>query len=118
MSTLDVFNHFKKRGLITRESARSLRVPLVDALVAAHGELVLDFAGVQAVTPPFLDELLREVREAIKAVEPRPKVTLIHVPVRLSPGFAAIGQSHGTLIRPTSPNAPSSSWEIQDFSVT
>lgn len=117
MSTLNVFNHFNKHGLVTRESARSLRVPLINALAAAPGELVLDFRGIQAVTPSFLDELLRVVRDAIQAVDPRPRVILTNVPARLSPGFTAIGRSRGTSIRQTTPDASSTTWEIQDFSV-
>jgi DNA-binding MarR family transcriptional regulator len=52
--------------LVTRNAGRQVAAHLGELF---HGDtsLVLDFAGVEAVTPPFLDELLRLLRAEMAA---------------------------------------------------
>jgi hypothetical protein len=92
MAQLKVHEVLRKRALITRESA----APIRDALLrrAATEDVVLDFAGIQAVTPSFVDEILAAVEEALATASRRDiKVTFLNPPTRLSSKFAAIGRA-------------------------
>lgn len=92
MRTIKVFDLLRKRALITRESAGALG----EALAAApnEAEVALDFTGVEAVTPSFVDEVLRLVEEAL-AREGRAefRVMFLYPPTRLSSKFAAVGRA-------------------------
>lgn len=54
------------RVLATRNAGRKVATELSDA-IAHHPAVAVSFANVEAVTPPFLDELLRAVRGMLSA---------------------------------------------------
>lgn len=54
------------RVLATRNAGRKVATDLSDA-IEEHPAVVVSFADVEAVTPPFLDELLRVVRGVLSA---------------------------------------------------
>ena len=106
---IQIHDLLKRRAVITRHSARAIGEALRSALEGAKGELIVDFAGVEAVTPSFVDELLSVIEE-VTATESRIAVRLLFVnlPTRLSAKFAAIGRARGVEIREAQPG----SWTI------
>lgn len=108
MGTIRLYDLLRRRALITRESAATLRQTLASA-VEADGELVVDFAEVDAVTPSFIDELLALIEDAARqAGRPGLRALFLNAPTRLSAKFLAIGKGHGTRMVETGTN----SWEI------
>ena len=97
MTVLRVHDVFQQRALVTRDSARKL----AKALAGEPGDedAVADFAGIEAVTPSFVDELLGSVlREwAGRELTPR-RLVFTNVPTRLSLKFAAIGRARSIRI--------------------
>lgn len=93
MKDLKVYDLLRKRALITRESAAKIG----DALAEAwdEGRLIVDFAGVDAVTPSFVDEILTMVETVLRGKnQVDPAVIFVHPPTRLSAKFAAVGRAH------------------------
>ena len=93
MSAVMVYSLARKRALITRESAQIIG----KALVAASDEspLVVDFAGIEAVTPSFVDELLAVVEHILKeSGQAEATAVFLNPPTRLSEKFAAVGRAH------------------------
>jgi hypothetical protein len=95
MKTLKVFELLRKRALVNRGSARAIGEAL-SGLVADDKEgLTLDFQGVDAVGPSFVDETLTVVDEAFQRVGTRPsRIVFLNPPTRLSAKFAAVGRAH------------------------
>jgi len=54
--------------LASRDTGRTIGAALADAL--RESSLLLDFTGVEVVTPPFLDEVLRAVHGSLSRQEP------------------------------------------------
>jgi hypothetical protein len=99
MRTLKIFDLIGKRVLVTRDSARSIRRELALALDEGNGEVVLDFAGVDGLTPSFLDETLSVVEECIQNTgQHQLRLIITHPPTQLSSKFAAVGRGHGLVI--------------------
>jgi len=98
VTEIKVFDLLQRRALITRESAHVIEEAMRPS-IADHGEVVLDFSGVDAVTPSFVDEILGIIG---KAVSERPerqiRVVFLNSPTRLSTKFAAVGRGHGAQI--------------------
>jgi len=63
--------------------------------MAQTGSLTLDFEGVEAMTPSFVDELLGVLGEAVNdnTGEHPQQLTLLHTPTRLSEKFIAIARA-------------------------
>ena len=69
---------------------------LVDALGHGEQELVLDFKGVEGLTPSFFDEVLSMVEEVTtRPAETRAQVRIENPPTKLSSKFAAVARAHG-----------------------
>jgi len=47
----------QRKILVTRESASAVR-EAIESSISAEGEVALDFSGIDAVTPSFVDEIL------------------------------------------------------------
>jgi len=95
VALVPVFRQFEKRALITRESARELQETLASLFQREEPEIILDFAGVDAVTPSFIDELLNAIDELRDVSRLRKlQLTFRNVPTRLSAKFEAIGRTH------------------------
>lgn len=85
---------------MTRDSARSMARELSRALMAGHGEIVLDFSGVNGITPSFLDETLGLIQDALDDARlDRLLVRVLNPPTRLTAKFEAVGRGRGLLIR-------------------
>ncbi len=100
-TTIRLFDLLQKRALVTRASARSLESQLAGTKVSNNGSLdiALDFQGIEAVTPSFVDEILGVVMEAgTRSAAKSLRVTFIHPPTRLSSKFSAIARARGVVI--------------------
>ena len=96
MGSLKIFDLVGKRVLVTRSSARALAPDLADALSEGDGEVTLDFAGVDGLTPSFLDEILSVLEESALALgRGQLRVEVTNSPTQLSSKFAAVGRAHG-----------------------
>lgn len=105
MVPLQVYKLIPRRALITRESARVLKEPLIAAMNGEVAELKLDFAGVEAVTPSFVDELITVLGEIAHLKKLGFQVSFLNPPTRLSEKFLAIARGHGLIISESSPGA-------------
>jgi hypothetical protein len=111
METIGVYDLLQRRALITRESARSIAGPLSAALELCEGEVALDFSGVEAVTPSFVDEVLGVIYETLKAGERSSlRVTVLNPPTRLSAKFAAVGRGRRLRIS----ESPGGAWTVTE----
>jgi hypothetical protein len=98
--SLRVYDVVRKRALVTRQSARAVGDALAAALESPRGEVVLDFSGIDAVTPSFVDEALGSIEEMLgKSRRNQLRVVFVNPPTRLSAKFAAIGRARGLEIK-------------------
>ncbi len=108
MRTIEVFQFLQRKILVTRESASAVR-DAINSSIKSDGEVTLDFSGIDAVTPSFVDELLAMIDDARSSAARREvRVVFAHAPTPLSAKFLAIGKRHGA----TMSQAGSDAWEI------
>lgn len=93
MSIVNVHSLFKRRALVTRESAEALRDSIVEASEGT-GKVTLDLKGIEAVTPSFIDQILLIVGESLGRGSNEFEILVLNPPTRLSSRFAAIGRAH------------------------
>ena len=113
MRTIEVFHFLQRKVLVTRESASAVH-DAIDSAIKADGEVTLDFTGIDAVTPSFVDEIFALIDDA-RAGSSRPEVRVIfsHAPTPLSGKFLAIGRRHGA----TMSQSGSDAWEITSVGI-
>ncbi len=99
MTTLKVHQLLQKRALVTRQSALPIAQALATANIDEIAEVVLDFTGVEAVTPSFVDEVLGVFQSSLRRTGPNPLTILVtNSPTRLSSKFSAIARARGLQI--------------------
>jgi hypothetical protein len=110
MRTIEVFQLLQRKILVTRESASAVREAIVSS-IKADGEVTLDFGGIDAVTPSFVDEIVGIIDDA-RASSSRREVRVVfsHAPMPLSAKYLAIGKRH----RATMSQLTSDAWEIKN----
>ena len=75
-----------------------------------EGKLTIDFAGVDALAPSFVDELLKVLRFTLKDTgRGKFQVSFTNMPTSLSSKFAAIARAYDLKITEVSPG----SWLIE-----
>ncbi|MHB8392647.1 MAG: STAS-like domain-containing protein [Acidobacteriaceae bacterium] len=111
MRPVEVFKHLQRKILVTRGSATALR-PEIELSIKADGQVVLDFTGIDAVTPSFVDEILGIIDDA-RADSSRRELRVIfrHTPTSLTEKFLAIGKRHGAKMSQSGADA----WEITNI---
>lgn len=101
-NNIQLFDALHRKVLVTRESARSLESQIKGSEVRDGVlDVVLDFAGIEAVTPSFVDEILGviiETSEPNGATSPGVRVTFTHPPTQLSSKFLAIARARGVTL--------------------
>lgn len=108
MRTIEVFQFLQRKILVTRESASAVR-DAIESAIRADGEVTMDFSGIDAVTPSFVDEILGMIDDARAGSSRREvRVVFVHTPTPLSTKFLAIGKRHGVTIS----QSGSEAWEI------
>jgi hypothetical protein len=84
MRTIEVFQLLQRKILVTRESASAVR-EAIEPSIRADGEVTLEFSGIDAVTPSFVDGILGIIDDA-RANSSRQEVRVVfsHAPTPLS----------------------------------
>jgi hypothetical protein len=104
---MDVYRLLERRALVSRGAARTI-VAALKSQTSRHSQtLELDFSGIDAVTPSFVDELLSGLSARDFAGYER--LRFIRPPSRLSEKFQAIGRARGLQMEET----PDGEWVIQ-----
>jgi len=110
MQTIEVFQLLQRKILVTRESASAVR-EVIESSIRKEGEVALDFSGIDAVTPSFVDEILGIIDDARASASRREvRVVFSHAPTPLSAKYLAIGKRHRSTMSQSAPNA----WEIKN----
>jgi hypothetical protein len=113
MRTVELFQLLQRKILVTRESASAVR-DVIETSIRAEGEVVLDFSGIDAVTPSFVDEILGIIDDArTKSARREVRVLFSHAPTPLSAKYLAIGKRHGARMS----QSASDDWEIKSAAV-
>ncbi len=102
-----VFELYKRPVLVTRDSAHIIGDILGTEYLDNNGELYLDFQGIEAVTPSFIDELIG-ILESKVANNQEFKVILVNFPTRLTSKYSAIGRGRHIKIDEIQPGQ----WEL------
>jgi len=93
MQTLRIFDLVPRKALVARATARELGAAIEGALNRSGDAIELDFSGVEAVTPSFVDEILGIIQTVVDGggvgLE---RIIVSHPPTRLSSKFEAIGR--------------------------
>lgn len=100
MVAIRVYDILHKRALITRGSVEAIRQALSRG--EAGTPLTLDFSGIDAVTPSFVDELLALLDEFLSE---QGQIIFLSPPTRLSAKFSAIARARGLDIVESDGNA-------------
>jgi uncharacterized protein DUF4325 len=95
---VQIHDLLRRRVLVTRASAHEIEPALEELAEAGRPEIELDFRGVEAVTPSFLDEILRIIETIFARGEWVVDIVILNPPTRLSSKFLAVGNSHGLAI--------------------
>lgn len=102
MKALKIHDLLPKRALVTRESADSIRSALAGMKAGPEQDLTIDFSGVEAITPAFIDELLWILKEALKKdIAHQSQIVFVNLPTRLSSKFAVLARAHEMEVRET-----------------
>lgn len=100
MVAIRVYDILHKRALITRGSVEAIRQVLSRG--EADTPLTLDFSGIDAMTPSFVDELLSLLDEFLSK---EGQIIFLSPPTRLSAKFSAIARARGLKIIESGGNA-------------
>jgi len=103
MATIKIYDLLRRRALVTRKSARAIKDFLVVPVDPEGTALVLDFSGIEAVTPSFVDEIITVLGETASVDRTGLRVVFLNPPTRLSGKFLAIARRHGLHIIESSP---------------
>jgi len=110
MRTIELFQLLQRKILVTRESASGVR-EAIESSIRSEGEVTLDFGGIDAVTPSFVDEILGIIDDARASSSWREvRVVFSHAPTPLSAKYLAIGKGHEA----TMSQSGSDAWEIKN----
>lgn len=103
---MKVYDLLKRRALVSRGAAQAVVAALQGELRRASDTLELDFSGIEAVTPSFVDELISQLLSP--DIGPYERILFTAPPARLSEKFRAIGRGRGVSFAET----PAHQWII------
>ena len=92
MEIVNVYPLYKRRALVTRESAGALRAVIRKA--GSGGPVALDLSGIRAITPSFIDQMLLIVEESLGEDSNRLDVLLLNPPPGMDSKLQPIGRAH------------------------
>lgn len=102
MVPIKIYDLAKKRALVTREAAVVISEAMASAPANSTTDLTLDFEGIEAVTPSFVDELLGLAQGVLRARHSAPtRILFLNTPTRLSAKFTAIARARDVAISET-----------------
>ena len=103
---MKVYDLLERRALVSRGAAQAVVAALQGESRGASDTLELDFSGIEAVTPSFVDELISQLLSP--DVGRYERIVFTAAPARLSEKFRAIGRGRGVLFEET----PANQWII------
>jgi STAS-like domain of unknown function (DUF4325) len=93
VQVLHIFDVIPKRALVARATARQIGSEIETKLGTSGKAIELDFTGVEAVTPSFIDEILDVIQHIVdQSGLELEKILVTNPPTRLSSKFEAIGR--------------------------
>lgn len=99
MTPIRIYELAKRRALVTRQSAKVISDAIAATPADPSMELTLDFEGIEAVTPSFVDELLALSESVLRAPNSsRVRILFLNAPTRLSAKFTAIARARDVAI--------------------
>ena len=100
MHALALYKLSGKSGLLIRETADQALSKLDSGFLEGDSPIEIDFSGVLAVSPSFMDQLIRGLRQMLSPDSARTMSFHLHrVPTQASEKFAAVGRAHGLALR-------------------
>ncbi len=99
MGVIKVHDLIPLRALVTRESAQAIAGAIDASGLTREETIVLDFAGIEAVTPSFVDEVLGICEDALaRQGSNTGMIAVVNPPTRLSSKFTAVARGRGMTI--------------------
>ena len=96
MKSIKVFDIVGQPVLVSRESARRIKIALAEGTDDGDGPSRLDFSGARGIAPSFLDEALLVAEECLSdSGRPNATVVFSHLPTVLASKHRAIARAHG-----------------------
>src|SRR2546423_2848822 len=93
MQVLGIFDLIPRKALVARATARQIASAIETALAKSGEAIELDFSGIEAVTPSFVDELLGVIQHIVDRSSLGLETIIVsNPPTRLSSKFEAIGR--------------------------
>lgn len=92
MEIVNVYPLYKRRALVTRESAGTLRNVIHE--VGGESSVALDLTGIRAITPSFIDQVLLMVEERLGRDSDRLDVLFLNPPPGMASKLRPIGRAH------------------------
>jgi len=103
---MKIYEMLKRRALVSRGAAQAVVAALRSELQSDSATIELDFSGIEAVTPSFVDELISQLTSP--GIGSHERVVFTAPPSRLSEKFRAIGRGRGVSFEET----PTHQWVI------
>jgi hypothetical protein len=102
MVSIKIHDVLRKRALVSRDSSRALKEVLSSVVQNTHDGLAVDFEGVDAISPSFVDELLFVIRSALIERGSRiSELRFINPPTSPSAAYSAIARAHDISLEET-----------------
>jgi len=99
MAVVRIHQLIPMRVLVTRKSAHNIADAISTAGMEKGETVVLDFAGIEAVTPSFVDEVLGICEAALShRADAGVVIAIVNPPTRLSSKFSAVARGRGMTI--------------------
>jgi hypothetical protein len=92
VNVINVYSLYKRRTLVSRESAGALRDVIFEAV--SDSPVALDLSGIRAITPAFIDQMLLIVEESLGEDSDRLDVLLLNPPPGMDSKLQPIGRAH------------------------
>lgn len=90
-----------KSSLLRRGTADQILEKVDPSEVDPDSSVVIDFGNIVALTPSFFDQLLGGLKLKYSKCSTPISLCFVQVPTRASEKFAAIGRSHGMILKET-----------------
>lgn len=107
-NAIDVRGLLNLRAVVSRPIARTLGEHLASKIGPGAEQIVLDFSGVVAVSPSFLDELFGVFEEVLENLDRQVQILMINTPDLISLKIALITRGHNLAVTEEGP----STWRI------
>ena len=109
MTIIKIHDSIAKRAIVSRGVAHDLQDAIDTRFVKGNRKLRLDFEGVDAISPSFVDELLLIILESsARNNVKRLDITFANPPISPTQTMAAIARAHEVILL----EEPGGSWKM------